>query len=398
MEVTRRAVLAAGLGAAIGVHGTVRGRNRRSCPATVGSVAEQSATDPSTAGTSGTDARAGTDARIGFAGDVMLGRSVDEHWRDRDPAGVWDGLVDRLDALDGLVCNLECTLSDRGERRPGRTYYFRGDPEWAVPALEAAGVKFASLANNHLLDFGPVALADTRSRLADAEIAHAGAGPDRETAFEPTTVEVGGLDVGVLALTDQSRSYAAGGSTPGTAYLALDHRLAGTRRVVDRALRDVYAAGVDLVVASLHWGPNWVVRPGAAQRAFARWLVDRGVDVVHGHSAHVIQGVEVYRGRPVVYDAGDFVDDYVTRPGLHNKWSALFDLEIRDGRLTALEAHPVVIDDETVHPADAGALPAADEGAGAWVRDRLRTLSEPFGTVVERSDAGVRIPLGECHN
>jgi len=385
MEVTRRAILAGGLGATLGVHGTVRGRTARRCPATVGSRAGASPTG------------AAADARIGFTGDVMLGRSVDEHWRGPNPAGVWDGLGDRLDALDGLVCNLECTISDRGERRPNRTYYFRAHPDWAIPALEAAGVSFASLANNHLLDFGPVALADTRSHLAEAGIAHAGAGPDRETAFEPTTVEIGGLDVGVLALTDQSRSYAAGESTPGTAYLTLDPRLARTRRVVDRALREVYEAGADLVVASLHWGPNWVVRPAATQRAFARWLVDRGVDVVHGHSAHALQGVEVYRGRPVIYDAGDFVDDYVTKPDLHNKWSALFELRIREGRLAALYADPVVIDDETVHPASDEAVESGDEAA-TWVRERLETLSEPFGTTVERAGTGVRIPLDDCRS
>ena len=374
MELTRRAVLAGALGSAVGVHGTVRGRTARPSPATVGST---------------------VDARIGFVGDVMLGRSVDEHWRGRDPARVWDGLDDRLDALDGLVCNLECAVSGRGERRPNRTYYFRADPDWAVPALEAGGVAFASLANNHLLDFGPVALADTRSHLADAGIAHAGAGPDRETATDPTTVDIAGITVGVLALTDQSRSYAAGGSSPGTAYLPLDPRLARTRETVDRALHRVYEAGADLVVASLHWGPNWVVRPAATQRAFARWLVDRGVDVVHGHSAHVLQGVEVYRGRPLVYDAGDFVDDYVRKPELHNKWSALFDLVIRDGQVRALRADPVVIDDETVHPAGATSLPATDEEAGAWVRERLRTLSKPFGTTVERAGVGIRIPLAD---
>jgi poly-gamma-glutamate synthesis protein (capsule biosynthesis protein) len=372
---SRRAVLAGGVGAVAGFSGTVLGRSQRGCPATVAS---------------------GTDARIGFAGDVMLGRSVDEHWRDRDHAGVWDGFIDRLDSLDGLVCNLECAISDRGDRRPGRTYYFRADPDWAIPALRAAGVSFASLANNHLLDFGPTALADTRRHLDSGGIAHAGAGPDRETALDPTTVEIGEVDVGVLALTDQSRSYRAGDSSPGTAYLPLDHRLHETRRTVGRALRSLYEADVDLVVASLHWGPNWVVRPAATQRAFARWLIDEGVDVVHGHSAHVLQGVEVYRGRPVIYDAGDFVDDYVTKPELHNKWSALFDLEIRGGELRALHADPVVIDDETVHPADPDIVPEADAEAARWVRGRLRTLSAPFGTAVEREGRGVRIPLTDC--
>jgi len=372
---TRRAVLAGGVGIATGFGGAVEGRSRRACPATV----DRSA-----------------DARIGFVGDVMLGRSVDERWRDRDPGGVWNGLLSRLDALDGLVCNLECAISGRGQRRPGRTYYFRADPDWAIPALRAAGTAFASLANNHLLDFGPTALADTRAHLDSAGIAHAGAGPDRETALVPATVEIGGIDVGVVALTDQSRSYSAGESSPGTAYLPLDHRLSETRRTVKSALRSLYERDVGLVVASLHWGPNWVVRPAAGQRAFARWLIDAGVDVVHGHSAHVLQGVEVYRGRPVVYDAGDFVDDYVTKPELNNKWSALFELEIQDGRLQAIHADPVVIDGETVHPADPELVPETDADAAAWVRERLRTLSAPFGTTVERDGRGVRIPLAGC--
>ncbi|WP_436924191.1 CapA family protein [Halosimplex amylolyticum] len=374
MAPTRRAVLAAAAGGVAGaaaLGGAVRRRTRRTVPPTVSGDG---------------------DARIGFVGDVMLGRNVNDRWSggadsqsDADPAGVWGSTLDSLQSLDGLFLNLEGCLSTRGERRPDRTYYFRADPAWAIPALDAAGTAYASLANNHLLDYGPVALGDTVDHLTDAGIAHAGAGNDRAAATEPAVATVGDLDVGVVAFTDQSRSYGAGPGRPGTAWTPLDPRNPVTRERVGGALRQVSRRDPDLVVASLHWGPNWEVRPSGTQRRFARWLVDAGVDVVHGHSAHVIQGVEVYRGRPIVYDAGDYVDDYVIKPDLHNDRSVRVELAIEDGRLDRLHVAPVEIVDERVETA------AGD--VAAWVRDRMRTLSEAFGTTVERDGRGLSIPL-----
>jgi len=330
-----------------------------------------------------------TDAslRIGFVGDVMLGRSVDERWRD-DPDGataVWGSMRNRLQSLDGLVANLECCLSDRGEPRPGRTFHFRATPRWAVAALDRAGVSCAGLANNHLFDFGPAALTDTPAHLADGGIASVGAGVDRETAFEPAFVEIDGLSLAVVAVTDQSPSYAADGDSPGTAYAPLDPNHPLTRRRVGGALAAARDADPDLLVVTAHWGPNWVTEPGETQQAFARWLVDNGADVVHGHSAHVIQGVEVYRGRPILYDTGNFVDDYAVKGGYRNDRSFLFELRIEDGRLAALELTPV----ENAYVQ----VGRADEAVAKWLRETLRERSRPFGTAIERDGLGLRIPL-----
>src|SRR6056297_3248655 len=112
--------------------------------------------------------------RIGLTGDVMLGRLVDEHQRRRSPDAVWADLLNRLTALDGLFVNLECCLSTRGTpwQVTYRPFHFRADPDWAVPALEAAGVDGCALANNHVLDFGDPALLDTLDALDGAGIAH----------------------------------------------------------------------------------------------------------------------------------------------------------------------------------------------------------------------------------
>ena len=331
------------------------------------------------------DVSGSPDARIGFVGDVMLGRNVNDYRRGRPPGSVWGSTIERLRSLDGLFVNLECCLSDRGERRPGRTYYFRADPDWAVPALRAAGVEWASLANNHVLDYGPVALADTLDHLSGGGVGHGGAGLDLEAAAAPSFVDVGGLDVGVIALTDQSPTYAAGQDSPGTAYRPLDPDNTLTRYLVGDAIDRAREADSDLVIASLHWGPNWVVEPAPHRRAFARWLIDRGVDLVHGHSAHVIQGIEVYRGRPIVYDAGDFVDDYALVGDLHNDRSFLFELDLVDGRFDALRLVPVEIEDLAVE--------LAGTEAAAWLRERMRTLSEPFGTTFDRDGESLVLPL-----
>jgi len=331
---------------------------------------------------------ASADHRIGLVGDLMFGRNVDAVHRDGSPDAVWGSMHEHLQTLDGVVANLECCVSERGERWPDKTFYFRADPDWAVPALEAGNVAAVSLANNHLLDFGETALLDTLDHLSAGGIVHAGAGPDADAALEPTVVDAGGLRIGVLGLTDQWSQFGAGPDSPGTAHVALSADDEATRRAVRNGVAAARAAGADLVVASLHWGPNWEVEPSAAQQRFARWLIDEGVDVVHGHSAHVIQGVETYRGRPIIYDAGDFVDDYAIKDGLHNDRSFLFELVVDDGELTALELRPIEIVDRRSE--------RAGDDAAAWLRERMRTLSAPFGTTVERSGRGVRIPLGDA--
>ncbi|MFB6224174.1 MAG: CapA family protein [Haloarcula sp.] len=325
--------------------------------------------------------------RIGFLGDVMLGRSVDERWRS-DPSGptaVWGSMLDHLQSLDGLVANLECCVSDRGEPRPGRTFHFRATPEWAVSALQRAGVSCAGLANNHLLDFGPAALTDTSAHLRAAGIASTGAGRNRAAAFEPALFDIGPLSIAVVAVTDQSPSYAADSDNPGTAYAPLDPTHALTRRRVGSALAAARDADPDLLVVTAHWGPNWVTEPGETQQSFARWLVDNGADVVHGHSAHVIQGIEVYRGRPIMYDTGNFVDDYAVKDGYRNDRSFLFELQIEGGTLAALELTPV----ENAYTQ----VSRADEAVAEWLRDWMRDRSRPFDTQTERDGAGLRIPV-----
>ena len=317
--------------------------------------------------------------RFGLTGDVMLGRKVDERQRHRPPAAVWGDLRERLQRLDGLLVNLECCLSTGGQpwTRTYRPFHFRADPGWAIPALEDAGVDCCVLANNHLLDFGESALLDTVDHLDDADIAHTGAGADLDAALEPAVVTVGGVRIAVVSFTDNTPEYAADESSPGVAYVTIDVDDEQTRNLVSEALSRARAHDPDVLVTSLHWGPNMVTEPPAAFEAFGRWLVDRGVDLIHGHSAHVFQALEVYDGAVLCYDTGDFVDDYAVDPELRNDRSFLFETRLdATGTIEELRLLPTEISD--------GAVNQAGGQVSGWARNRMRARSAPYGTEFDR--------------
>ncbi|WP_436930072.1 CapA family protein [Halosimplex halobium] len=326
--------------------------------------------------------------RIGLTGDVMLGRLVDERYGQPGVAAakVWGDLHERLRALDGLLVNLECAVSTRGRKwtRTERPFHFRATPDWATDALDAGGVDFACLANNHLLDFEAPALLDTLDHLDAVGIAHAGAGATLAEARAPALVEVGGLDIAVIAATDNTPEYAAGPDSPGVVHLDFDPDDEATREAVASMVADARALDPDLVVASVHGGPNMETEPDEALRAFHRWLAGR-VDLVHGHSAHVVQGVEVVDGTPVLHDCGDFVDDYRVDPELHNDRGFLFVADADESGVTSLRLEPVEIRDRAVY--------AAEDGAAEWVRERTRERSAAFGTTVERDGEALRVPV-----
>jgi poly-gamma-glutamate capsule biosynthesis protein CapA/YwtB (metallophosphatase superfamily) len=277
---------------------------------------------------------------LSLTGDVMLGRGVNETLRAARPAEPWGDVLPLLLSADLRVINLECAIT--GHRRPWsrtpKVFHFRADP-LAVEVLKAARVDACSLANNHTLDFEEKGLLDTLAHLEAAGIRYAGAGRNLEEAARPVLLEGG---IALVAFTDNEPPFAAGPDKPGTNYLPVSTEPEVLRRVEETigAARD---AGARTVVFSNHWGPNMVRRPKAVFRRFARAVVDRGADVYYGHSAHVFQGVEVYRGKPILYDTGDFIDDYAVDPDLRNDRSFLFCISMEDGDLRRLELFPVVL-------------------------------------------------------
>lgn len=307
-----------------------------------------------------------TSVTVALAGDTMLGRGVARALAAGPPDTLFaPDVVAAAREADLLVLDLECCVSARGERWPDpwKPFFFRAPPA-AVDALTQLGVDCVTLANNHALDFGPVALLDTLDHLRAAGIVPVGAGVDVEEARRPVVLEAGGFRLGVVAVTDHPADYAAGPHRPGVAFAELGPEPPAW---LTAAIRSVDA---DAVLVTPHWGPNMVPRPLPRIRAAGRALVAAGATVVAGHSAHVFHGVE----GSVLFDLGDFVDDYAVDPWLRNDLGLLFLLTLDATGPLRLEALPLRL--EYCHTRLAA---GADRD---WIRDRFRRACGELGTEV----------------
>jgi poly-gamma-glutamate capsule biosynthesis protein CapA/YwtB (metallophosphatase superfamily) len=281
---------------------------------------------------------------LALLGDVMLGRGGAAAARTMRPADMWGDVLPLLQQAGLRIANLECALTRHTQpwARSGKMFHFRADPG-AVRFLQAARIDACALANNHVLDFEARGLVDTLDALDAAGIRHAGAGADAAAAAAPALIDVHGESparVALVAFTDNQPDFAAGEQRPGTNHLEVSLDDATLARVAD-AIEAARAGGADLVVFSNHWGSNFVERPGPEFRAFAHRVIELGADVYYGHSAHLCQGIEIHRGRPILYDTGDFIDDYAVDPVLRNDRSCLFRLAFDAGRLLRIELFPV---------------------------------------------------------
>ncbi len=310
--------------------------------------------------------------RLLFGGDVMLGRLVGEAML-REGADYPLGAVSALlRGADLAIANLECAVCEPAERWHGapKAYYFRAPPS-AGQALVDAGVKLVSLANNHILDYDVQGLLDTL-RILDAHgIAHAGAGLDLAAALTPVIVERRGVRIGMAAFCDHQDDFAATPEHPGMAWIAL-HDEAAAIDAFARALAPLRAQGVRWPILSLHWGPNIVGEPSAHQRRLARAAIEVGWKIVFGHSAHVFQGVELHEGCPILYVAGDLVDDYAVDAGFRNDHQLLFELVLGEDAVERVVMHPLFIRSCRVYP--------ANSAQRAWIIERMRGLCGELGT------------------
>jgi len=308
--------------------------------------------------------------RLALAGDTMLGRGVAERLATGPPTAlVAPEVVAVCREADLLVLNLECCISERGRPwpDPAKPFFFRAPPA-AVETLSHLGVDCVTLANNHALDFGEEALLDTLAHLEAAGIAHVGAGTDREAARAPVVLEAAGLRLGVLGVSDHPAEFAAGPGRPGIAHADLGHEAPAW---LDGAVR---ALATDAVLVTPHWGPNMTPEPVPHVRRTARALLEAGATLVAGHSAHVFHGVE----GPVLYDLGDFLDDYAVDPRLRNDLGLLWFVDLDERGPRRLEALPLKLDYCFTRPAD---------GEDAeWVRRRLRQACAEMGTTVAEED------------
>ena len=211
----------------------------------------------------------------------------------------WTGVRELFRSDDVTVINLECAAGDGGAKVPDKQYNFRCAK--GFEAMRRSGVDVANQANNHGLDFGPEAAMNGRVNLRRAGIEPVGTGRDVTEANEPALVRVRGRTIAVLGF---------GGVIPFRDWLATPSR-PGMSDGDDVAsmVNAVKAAGeiADYVFVSIHWGAERETKPQAGDVERAHAMIDAGADGIFGHHAHVLQPMEMYKGRPIFYGLGNFV-------------------------------------------------------------------------------------------
>ena len=281
--------------------------------------------------------------RLLFVGDVMLGRLVNEVLKQKPPAYPWGDTLSLFHAADVRICNLECVISDRGTpwSATPKVFHFRSDAK-NIETLTVAHIDAVSLANNHSLDFDYQGLFHTMRNLAAAGIQYAGAGTTLAQAYAPALWETKSKKLGLIAFTDNEPDWEATEKHPGIWYVPIDLKEKRAHHLLERVSQT--KEQVDFLIVSAHWGPNWGYAPPAEHLPFAHALIDAGADVLFGHSGHVVRGIEIYKGKPIMYCTGNFIDDYAVDERERNNRSFIFVLET-DGQVTVrLLLYPTVIE------------------------------------------------------
>ena len=316
--------------------------------------------------------------RLALAGDTMLGRGVAEALSLDPRALVADAVVSVMRECDACILNLECCISTRGRRwpAPDKSFFFRAPPR-AVELLARLGVDCVTLANNHALDYGDEALLDTFEHLRAAGIGWVGAGVDVEAARAWRVLEAGGTRLGIVAFSDHSPEFAAGPGRPGIAYV--DLRGPGAQQLWVHGAIAAARQSADAVLVTPHWGPNMTSEPVPHVRAAAAGLLKAGATLVAGHSAHVFHGA----AGALMFDLGDFLDDYAVDPVLRNDLGLLWVVDLDKSGPRHVEGLPLKLD--YCHTR------LAEGDDAAWIARRLRLACETLGATVRWADGRLEI-------
>lgn len=242
------------------------------------------------------------DITLLFAGDVLLSDHVLQAY---DKAGGIHGVLDEgyLQAIgqaDFFMVNQEFPFSSRGTQAPDKQFTFRLDPE-RVELFRQIGIDGVTLANNHALDFGQDGLLDSCDVLDDAGILHTGAGKDLEEAKQPVIAEINGKRIAMIGATRviPVSDWAAGSNHAGM--LATYDPSVLLKEISSLKQEN------DYVIVYVHWGIERDEMPQEYQRKLGQQYIDAGADLVIGAHPHVLQGIEYYQGKPIVYSLGNFI-------------------------------------------------------------------------------------------
>lgn len=242
---------------------------------------------------------------VAFAGDINLADNWDNmQYCSTTENGIYDcispELIQMMRDADITCINNEFTFSTRGMPLKNKVYTFRAHPS-NVSILKEMGVDIVSLANNHVYDYGKESLIDTMATLEQAGIEYVGAGHDLDEAMEPVYFEIQGKTVAFVAASRAEKYKMTPQATEDSPGILRCYDTTLFKQVIRKA-----GENADYVIAYVHWGTEFTHKLDEVQLTTGKEYLDAGADIVIGAHPHRLQGIEFYKGKPIIYSLGNF--------------------------------------------------------------------------------------------
>jgi len=331
-----------------------------------------------------------------LVGDVRINRP--------EPLTAFQHVRGILREADFTFGNLEGSHADSGTPWVKEGSNWKSGAEQMV-AVEDAGFDAMSVANNHSMDFGREALLETIENLKRIGVGHTGGGRNSAEAYSPAIVQKSGCKVALLGYaTVYVRGWEAGPDTPGIAVLRGGTSYEPAPRFFEgpgrppiihswilpedkaRLAEDIAAARkvADLVVCTFHWGVSGgYVKLTEYQPDLGHHAIDCGADLVFGHHPHTLQGIEIYKSKPILYSLGNFIFDALA--GTYDLEKAIARCQIVNKKITSIDLIPVLDDGKSPR--------ALDLSKGRQVVSIIKERTAPFGTKLLEKDNVLRVEL-----
>lgn len=357
--------------------------------------------------------------RLLFVGDTMLGRLVDaslpvhnpvskeeeehakrmkKHTNGNPYASIWGNTLPIFHNADVRFINLECCITTHDVPYPNKIFNFRTHPS-NVRVLNEAKIDFANLANNHILDYNYPGMVETIKTLDDNNIKCAGAGDNLLEAGIPAVVDVGGLKIAVIGAADHMSYFRATDSKYGINYVDIIGEMGvnsiyNISNFIERTKTEIQQLRnkekIDLVVLSIHLGPNFLFEVPDNHQTFVKQLIDKvDINIIHGHSSHHVKAIEIYKGSVIMYGCGDYISDYQVSEEYRNDLSFIYELlyDTSNKQFIRCELTPTVISNLQTN--------VASSNGKEWLFGKMIHLCDEIGTetIISEDNSHLIIPI-----
>jgi len=295
---------------------------------------------------------------ISAAGDVTLGRDADASYTNsfdheaamqkRNYSYFMKNVKPIFEKDDLTIVNLEGPLTNASIKAE-KQFRFKGAADY-TEVLKQGSIEAVNLANNHMFDYMEQGYWDTVSNLSKANVGYFG--------FEHSYMqEIKGIKIGMIGFVGWDNS---------------KQKKAEIKKAVER----LEGQGADLIIASFHWGEERKYAPNAVQKDLGHYCIDLGVDLVLGHHPHVLQGIETYKGKNIVYSLGNFCFGGNKNPSDKDAYIYQHSFQFKDKMLQADEGQVIPVSVSSVKNRN-NYQPTPLQGIEAdRVMDKIRKLSE----------------------